>query len=45
MEVFEARVIAFGQSKAGIDWDAPDDQPIHYLFLLATPLGVEDVFV
>ena len=45
MEALKAPVIAFGRSKAGIDWDAPDGQPVHYVFLLATPLGVEDVHV
>lgn len=38
-------VIAFGRSATGIDWNAPDGQPVHYVFLLATPVGVEDVHI
>lgn len=36
-------VIAFGRSMSGIDWNAPDGQPVRYVFLLATPLGLDDV--
>jgi Kef-type K+ transport system membrane component KefB/mannitol/fructose-specific phosphotransferase system IIA component len=43
MEALKAPVIAFGRSKAGIDWNAPDGRPVQYVFLLATPRGVEDV--
>ena len=32
-------VIAFGRSKAGIDFDAPDRQPVHIVLLFATPQG------
>lgn len=45
MENLKEPVIAFGRSAAGVDWDAPDGQPVHCIFLLATPLGVEDVHV
>jgi len=38
-------VIAFGRSATGIEWNAPDGQPVHYVFLLATPVGVEDVHI
>jgi fructose-specific phosphotransferase system IIA component len=38
-------VIAFGRSAAGIDWNARDGQPVRYIFMLGTPLGVEDVHV
>ena len=26
-----------GRSLAGVDWDAPDDKPVHLVFLLLTP--------
>jgi len=38
-------VIAFGRSASGIDWNAPDGHPVRYVFLLVTPVGVEDVHV
>ncbi|MDD3643412.1 MAG: cation:proton antiporter [Candidatus Krumholzibacteria bacterium] len=38
-------VIAFGRSRRGIDWDAPDGAPVEHVFLLATPAGTEDVHV
>lgn len=38
-------VITFGRSMEGIDWNAPDGQPVRYVFLLATPLGLEDVHI
>lgn len=38
-------VIAFGRSTAGIEWDAPDGRPVHYVFMLGTPVGVDDVHV
>ncbi len=38
-------VLAFGRAAAGIDWDAPDGQPVRYVYLLATPPGVEDIHV
>jgi Kef-type K+ transport system membrane component KefB len=30
-------VLVFGRSTAGVDWDAPDGQPVHLVFLLLTP--------
>lgn len=38
-------VLAFGRSAEGIPWDAPDGQPVRYVFLLATPVGTEDIHV
>ena len=33
--------LVFGRSRAGIDWDAPDGEPVHLVFLLLTPLAAE----
>ena len=30
-------IIAFGRSVAGIDWDTPDGQEVHLVFLVVTP--------
>lgn len=38
-------IMAFGRSAEGIAWDAPDGQPVRYVFLLATPVGTEDIHV
>ncbi len=38
-------VIAFGRLTHGIDWDAPDGEPVTNVFFLATPEGAEDVHV
>jgi len=38
-------VLAFGRSEGGIDWNAPDGRPVHYIFLLATPSATEDIHV
>ena len=38
-------LLAFGRSVDGIDWDAPDGAPVHYIFFLATPTGTVDVHV
>jgi len=32
-------VIAFGRSRAGIDFDSPDKKPVHIVLLFATPQG------
>ncbi|MAG31140.1 MAG: hypothetical protein CL908_09660 [Deltaproteobacteria bacterium] len=32
-----APLLAFGRSRDGIDWDAPDGLPVHLVFLLLTP--------
>jgi Kef-type K+ transport system membrane component KefB/mannitol/fructose-specific phosphotransferase system IIA component (Ntr-type) len=45
IETVKNPVIAFGRSESGIEWDAPDGRPVRYIFMLATPIGVEDVHV
>ena len=29
--------LAYGRSRAGIDWEAADGEPVHHLFLLVAP--------
>lgn len=38
-------VLAFGHSAEGVDWDAPDAEPVHHVFFLASSTGAEDVHV
>lgn len=38
-------VLAFGRIPNGVDWDAPDGQPVHNVFFLATPAGAQDIHV
>ncbi|HNR68146.1 MAG TPA: cation:proton antiporter [bacterium] len=38
-------LLAFGRSPAGIEWDAPDGDPVHSIFLLATPTTTADLHV
>lgn len=38
-------VIAYGRSRQGIDWDAPDGVPVEDVFFFATPMGTEDIHV
>ncbi len=35
-------LVVFGFSEAGIDWNAIDDEPAHFVFLVLTPAGEED---
>lgn len=35
-------LVLLGTSRAGIDWDAIDDQPAHLVFLILTPLDDDD---
>lgn len=37
--------LAFGRSADGIDWNAPDGEPVHHVFFLATPAGTADLHV
>jgi mannitol/fructose-specific phosphotransferase system IIA component (Ntr-type) len=39
LEGLEAPLVAAGLSEAGIDFDAPDGQPAHVIFLIVTPEG------
>lgn len=36
-------VLMFGRSAGGLDWDAPDGHPTHYVFLIVSPAGLNDV--
>ncbi len=45
LENLKHPAIAFGRSAAGIDWDAPDGRPVHFVFLLLTPVGTEDLHI
>lgn len=38
-------VIAFGRSRDGIQWDAPDGKLVHHVFLLAIPATIPDIHV
>lgn len=38
-------IMAYGRSVEGVPWDAPDGLPVHHIFLLATPVGTEDIHV
>lgn len=37
IESLQRPVLAFGRSRNGVDWDAPDGQPVHFVFLVLTP--------
>jgi PTS system nitrogen regulatory IIA component len=41
----EKPMVAFGLSKTGIDWNAPDGLATHYVFLILTPEKEEGVQV
>ncbi len=45
IENLKEPVIAFGKSANGIDWDAPDDKTVRYIFMLLTPVGTEDIHI
>lgn len=38
-------MIIFGRSLIGIDWNSPDGQPTHFVFLIITPEGQDDLQV
>ncbi len=38
-------LVGFGLSRQGLEWDAPDGQPVHFVFLLLTPSRGADVQV
>ena len=38
-------VLAYGHSPEGLDWDAPDAEPVHHVFFLASAAGAEDLHV
>jgi mannitol/fructose-specific phosphotransferase system IIA component (Ntr-type) len=35
--------VAVGRSATGLEWDAPDGQHVHLVFLVLTPVGGDDV--
>lgn len=37
IESLQRPVLAFGRSHNGVDWNAPDGQPVHFVFLVLTP--------
>ena len=38
-------ILAYGHSPEGLDWDAPDAEPVHHVFFLASAAGAEDLHV
>lgn len=38
-------ILAFAKSVDGIDWDAPDGDPVHFIFFLVSAAGAEDIHV
>ncbi len=36
-------LVLFGRSEHGVEWDAPDGQPTHHVFLVVSPIGRNDV--
>ncbi len=45
LENLRRPVVAFGRSYAGIDWDARDGLPVHFVFLILTPVEEEGIQV
>ncbi|MCU0858304.1 MAG: cation:proton antiporter [Pontiellaceae bacterium] len=42
MEQIATPRLAFARSTGGIDWNAPDGLPVHFIFLLLTPSGEDN---
>jgi mannitol/fructose-specific phosphotransferase system IIA component (Ntr-type) len=38
LETLTKPVLTFGRSVPGVEWDAPDGLPVHFIFLLLTPV-------
>jgi Kef-type K+ transport system membrane component KefB len=38
-------ILAVGKSLEGVEWNAPDGNHVHIIFLLLTPIGTEDIHV
>ncbi len=38
-------LIVFGRSLFGVEWDSPDGEPTHFVFLILTPVNDDDVQV
>jgi Kef-type K+ transport system membrane component KefB len=45
VEALKEPLLAVGKSIEGIEWNAPDGQHVHIVFLLLTPVGTEDIHV
>ncbi len=41
VETLTKPVLTFGRSIAGVEWDTPDGRPVHFVFLLLTPVADE----
>ena len=42
LEGLDEALVVFGFSEAGIDWNAIDDEPAHFVFLVLTPQDDDD---
>lgn len=42
LEGLEEALVVYGFSEAGIDWNAIDDEPAHFVFLVLTPAEADD---
>ena len=45
IEELRRPVMAFGRAAAGLDWDAPDGEPVRFVFLVLTPARQEGLQV
>jgi Kef-type K+ transport system membrane component KefB len=45
VEALKEPLLTVGKSLEGIEWNAPDGQHVHLVFLLLTPVGTEDIHV
>ena len=45
IEALRRPVVAFGRSAEGLDWDAPDGEPVRFVFLVLTPARQEGLQV
>ncbi len=42
LDGLDESIVVYGYSEAGIDWNAIDDEPAHFIFLVLTPAGDDD---
>lgn len=45
IERLKEPVLVYGRCTDGIEWNAPDGQPVNHVFLLLSPSGTEDIHV
>ncbi|MDR0994489.1 MAG: cation:proton antiporter [Verrucomicrobiota bacterium] len=45
LEKLRKPVLAFARSTEGIEWNAPDAAPVHFIFFLVSATGAEDIHV